>query len=166
MNKVNIRKTLDEDITYVMVEEQKPENAEYVLVWTRGQHLDAIQDSNQDHLIVEEMETGSPVGYILLSGLNASNHAIELRRIVISEKGKGYGRQAIQLVKKYAFETLKAHRLWLDVKVYNDIAQKLYQSEGFVKEGVMRESLYADGEYFDMVLMAMVEGDYVAWSSS
>lgn len=42
-------------------------------------------------------------------------------------------------IKKIVFDKLKAHRLWLDVRLKNYRAQQLYQSEGFIKEGVLRE---------------------------
>ncbi len=55
------------------------------------------------------------VGFIILSGIENSNLSLEFKRIVIQEKGKGFGRQSLKLIKDYCFNTLKFHRLWLDV---------------------------------------------------
>jgi RimJ/RimL family protein N-acetyltransferase len=44
------------------------------------------------------------------------NQSVEFRRIIVTEKNKGYGREALRLIKQLAFERLNAHRLWLDVK--------------------------------------------------
>ena len=64
--------------------------------------------------------------------------SLEFRRIVITDKGKGYGRESLRLIKKMAFEELSAHRLWLDVKDHNLRARHVYEAEGFMVEGVLR----------------------------
>jgi len=55
-----------------------------------------------------------------------------------------------------------AHRLWLDVKSKNARARHLYQSEGFVEEGVMRECLLEDGHFESLVLMSMLRQEFEA----
>jgi RimJ/RimL family protein N-acetyltransferase len=65
-----------------------------------------------------------------------------------------------------AFRDLHAHRFWLDVKALNVRAQKLYDSEGFVEEGRLRESVRitidgADG-YDSLVVMGLLDREYVA----
>lgn len=51
------------------------------------------------------------VEYIIIAGVTNSNRNIESRRIVISDKGKGFGRETLRFVKKVVFEHLNAHRL-------------------------------------------------------
>jgi RimJ/RimL family protein N-acetyltransferase len=65
-----------------------------------------------------------------------------------------------------AFRDLHAHRFWLDVKQLNTRALALYQSEGFVEEGRLRESVRvtADGAdgYDSLVVMSMLDREYAA----
>ncbi len=115
---------------------------------------------NPPHLIIENTADGSRVGYIILAGLADVNQSIEFRRIVVTEKGKGYGKQALRLVKKLAFDELKAHRLWLDVKEHNVRARHLYEAEGFLAEGVLRECIKADVGFESLLVMSMLRDEY------
>ena len=55
------------------------------------------------------------------------------------------GRAALRVAKKVAFDDLGAHRFWLDVKARNSRAKALYDSEGFVVEGELREAVKVAG---------------------
>lgn len=100
------------------------------------------------------------VGYLIVAGLKNYDRNIELKRITISEKGKGYGREVIKLIRKISFEDLNGHRLWLDAVSYNNKAHKLYESEGFVREGILRECMFINGKYESIVVMSILEEEY------
>ncbi|MBN2285122.1 MAG: GNAT family N-acetyltransferase [Tissierellales bacterium] len=73
-------------------------------------------DSNDEmHLLVFDKLGNSLIGHIILAGLNNTNDSIKLRGFVISEKGKGFGKDSIALIKKYCFKEINANRIWLDV---------------------------------------------------
>ena len=72
------------------------------------------------------------MGFVILRAVDTD--VVELKRIAISEKGKGYGRHALTLVKRTVFDEWGARRLWLDVYDFNARARALYQAEGFVAE--------------------------------
>ncbi|HZI86409.1 MAG TPA: GNAT family protein, partial [Pyrinomonadaceae bacterium] len=146
--------TSENDLDFVLSAEQSAENRSFVSMWAREQHLGALTSDDLSHLIIKNTADGSRVGYIILAGLADVNQSIEFRRIVVTEKGKGYGKEALRLVKKLAFDELKAHRLWLDVKEHNVRARHLYESEGFVTEGVLRECIKAEAGFESLVLMS------------
>jgi diamine N-acetyltransferase len=157
---IRLRPTLEDDLDFVLSAERGPENSPFVTSWTREQHLAALTSEYQSHLIIENIANGSRVGYIILAGLPDTNQSIEFRRIVVTEKGKGVGKAALQLVMQLAFEELKAHRLWLDVKEHNVRAQHVYESAGFVKEGVLRECIKAEDGFESLVVMSMLRREY------
>ena len=157
---IRLRPTSENDLDFVLSAEQSAENRSFVSVWAREQHLDALTSQDLSHLIIENTADATRVGYIILAGFADANHSIEFRRIVVTEKNKGYGREALRLVKKLAFEELKAHRLWLDVKEHNVRARHLYESEGFVPEGVLRECIKADVGFESLVVMSMLSREY------
>lgn len=159
---MNIRlvRTSEDDLDFVLSAEQSPENSAFVSMWTREQHLGALTSEDMSHLIIKNSADGGRVGYIILAGLADTNQSIEFRRIVVTEKGKGYGREALRLVKRLAFEELKAHRLWLDVKEHNVRARHLYESEGFVADGVLRECIKAEVGFESLVLMSILSSEY------
>ena len=157
---IRLLRTGENDLDFVLSAEQSAENRPFVSEWRRAQHLDALTSPDVLHLIIENIADASRVGYVILAGLADTNQNLELRRIVVTDKGKGYGKEALRLVKRLAFEELKAHRLWLDVKEHNLRARHLYESEGFVAEGVLRECIKAEVGFESLVVMSMLYGEY------
>lgn len=154
------RPTQPKDIKYIIQAEQSSENKQYVDQWSADQHLASLNDHDILHMIIEKTSDRTSVGYMIVAGIETPNKSIEFRRIVITEKGKGYGRKALRMIKKMAFEEYKAHRLWLDVRAFNQAAQSLYKTEGFKIEGVLRECLKVGDRYESVVIMSMLVSEY------
>jgi diamine N-acetyltransferase len=158
--KIRLRRTAEGDLDFVVAAEGALENRRFVGQWTREEHGGALSNPDLAHLVVERVEDGRAVGYVILAGLRDANRAVEFRRVVITEKGKGYGREVLRAVKQMAFAELKAHRLWLDVREHNERARRLYESEGFVAEGMLRECVSVGGGWESLVLMSVLEQEY------
>ena len=157
---IRLRRTSEGDLEFVLAAEGAEDNRRFFGQWARAQHREALSDSDLIHFIVESVDDDRPVGYVIMAGLLDANRSLEFRRVVITEKGKGYGREVLQVVKKMAFEELKAHRLWLDVRENNGRARQLYESEGFVAEGVLRECVSVGDGWESLVLMSLLEQEY------
>ena len=112
------------------------------------------------HLIIETESGKRILGYIILLSIDNPDGNIEFKRIVVKEKGKGYGIKAVKLVKKFAFEKQNCHRLWLEVMENNKRAYQLYKSDGFVLEGVHRESLKQGDKYVSLRVMSILAQEY------
>lgn len=162
---ISLRKTAIEDIDYVKQAETDSENVPYIGQWSFDEHLRSFDDNNLMHLIVQT-KAGKRVGYIIIAGIENQNSSIEFRRIVIVEKGSGYGKKAIELVKKLAFEKLEAHRLWLDVREKNSRARHVYQTQGFKEEGKLRECVIYSREYESLIVMSILETEFFEDSHS
>lgn len=74
--------------------------------------------------------------------------------------GRGIGTEMTQLVLRYAFETLKLHRVDLRVLSYNKRAIRCYEKCGFVIEGYEREGAYIEGQFETDVMMSILEHEY------
>lgn len=74
--------------------------------------------------------------------------------------GKGYGRQAMELILKFAFDELNLHRIQLTVFSYNKRAISLYEGLGFTREGTYREFLQRDGQRYDMILFGLLRDEW------
>lgn len=156
-----LRNTQENDLDFVVDSERLPDNAQYVGQWTKEQHRNSLFQEDILHLIVEEKSTNILIGYVILAGVTNLNQSIEFRRVVISTKGKGLGRETLKLVKKVAFEQLNAHRLWLDVRYKNQRAKNLYKSEGFVEEGILRECILYNKDYESLIVMSILRNEYI-----
>jgi RimJ/RimL family protein N-acetyltransferase len=151
---VATRPTTGDDLAFVMAAERAPDNAPFVLQWPRERHLEAMTDPSYAHWIVES--AGRPAGYLILMDLFNPHGSLQLRRLVVTEKGRGIGRAALRLCKAAAFERFGAHRLWLDVMEHNARARALYESEGFVREGTLRECLRLGERFVSLHLMSIL----------
>jgi diamine N-acetyltransferase len=138
---VRLRPTTPADLDWVLDAEAHAENAPFVTQWTRAQHAAALDHPDMRHLVVETVPDGRAVGYVILAGLAGARDGVELRRIVVTDKGRGYGRAALRLIKTTALRDLGAARLWLDVRTNNPKAKRLYEEEGFVVEGAGADGL-------------------------
>jgi RimJ/RimL family protein N-acetyltransferase len=151
---------MQSDLDFVLSLEQDPENLPFITPWERTQHEAAIRFPDFRHFIVEAGPGLEAAGFVILIGCRSQHQSLELKRMVIQAKGEGHGRAALRVVKKVAFDDLGAHRLWLDVKKRNTRAQALYESEGFVVEGVLRESVRVQGGFESMIVLSMLEAEF------
>lgn len=163
--RVILRPTMLSDLDFVVSVEQDAANAPFITAWERTQHEGAIRFPDSRHFIIEDAE-GAALGFVILQGCRSPHRSVELKRIVLGPRGQGQGlgRDCVRQLKKLAFTQLGAHRFWLDVKALNTRAQHLYQSEGFVEEGRLRESVRvagADG-YDSLIVMSMLDREYQA----
>ncbi|MGN6826106.1 GNAT family N-acetyltransferase [Paucibacter sp. M5-1] len=163
--RVSLRPTMLSDLDYVVTVEQDAANLPFITPWERTQHEGAIRFPDSRHFIVEFGDSNERAGFVILQGCRNPHRSVELKRIVLGPKGLGLGRACVRQLKKLAFSQLQAHRFWLDVKALNTRAYALYQSEGFVEEGRLRESVRvsvgADG-YDSLIVMSMLDREYQA----
>ena len=159
MDGIALRATTPRDLSFVLRAEEDPSNRPFVIAWSRKQHAAALADPDLGHSIIEDA-SGNRVGFVIVAGLTNPHGSVELRRIVVTAKRKGIGRAAVRLVEHIAFHRRHAHRLWLDVKERNDRARALYEAQGFVAEGVLRECLKGARGYESLVVMSMLASEY------
>jgi len=157
---IKLRRTIIDDLEYVLDIEQDCENKAFIIPWTREQHVDSLANKDCLHFIIENAQS-SPVGFGIIFGLENPNGNIELRRIVISEKGKGYGTASIVTIQDLVFNELKAHRLWLDVKEQNIRARSLYSRLGFQYEGKLRECIRENNSFESLFIMSILQQEYI-----
>lgn len=76
--------------------------------------------------------------------------------------GRGYGREALRLLLDYAFRHRNVRRTWLTVNATNERAIRAYRACGFVEEGRLRQHVWSDGQYVDLVHMGLLREEWSA----
>jgi len=160
--RVRLRPTMLSDLDYVTTVENDAQNLPFITPWERTQHEGAVRFPDFRHFIVEAGPDYERSGFVILQGCRNPHKSVELKRLVLQTKGQGLGRACVRLLKQMAFRDLGAHRFWLDVKTLNTRAQVLYESEGFVVEGRLRESVRAGDGYDSLIVMSMLDREYQA----
>ena len=85
--------------------------------------------------------------------------------IVLGEKdywGKGYGTEATRLTMRFGFDELNLNRIQLEVYDFNPRARRAYEKAGFCHEGIRRQALFREGQYWDIEIMAILRDDWRA----
>jgi RimJ/RimL family protein N-acetyltransferase len=104
-----------------------------------------------------------PVGVIRLSFHGQPIWLVELRLLAIGEPRRGFGAEAMRWAQNYAFRTIGAHRMYLEVAAHNATARALYERCGFVQEGLWREGFRDnEGAYHDLAGYGMLDREYFA----
>ena len=157
------RATLD-DLDYIIALQFAPENLQFIVPFDREYHEQIMKSDNKVFMdvIIEERETKTPSGYFMLRGLDSESKELEWTHVIVGRKGLGYGHEAMKLLKAWTFERKKFHRAWLDCKDYNEVAIHLYESEGMVREGLIRETLLTDGIYENLIIFGILDREYQA----
>lgn len=158
--RLRLRRAEMKDFNYIFKIQYAPENLKFIVPKDEKFQIEAIESDGSEkmNVIAEEIETQEPVGYFFLRGLDT--HEVEFMHVVIDKKGIGYGREGLSLLQKWSFEVKKFHRAWLDCKDYNQVALKLYESLGFVREGLLRDTLLTNGVYENLIVLGILDREY------
>ncbi|MFD2380961.1 GNAT family N-acetyltransferase [Paenibacillus xanthanilyticus] len=153
-----LRRTHPQDISAILEMERHPDNERYVHRWEQEEHMAAAMSEHHLHIVIENL-AGRPIGYIIAAGLHPESDEMQLIRLVVVEKGKGYGKEALKLIMGLVFRELNKKRLRMDLKASNERARNLCESVGFYAEPV-RHRNEEDGTEETLLAMAIGEAEY------
>lgn len=130
--------------------------------FTREGHEKWIRTMIDTGLAVQFMicigEEQRPVGSVYLRDIDRTHKKAEYG-IFIGEKdawGQGYGTWAAKKMIDYAFEKEGLHKLMLRVLAENQGAIRSYEKAGFVREAYLRDEVFLEGQYKDVIYMAVI----------
>jgi len=122
-----------------------------ILEYVRSQHgPDAL-------LLAIVLRTGDRhVGNIHVGPIDWVHRRAELSMMLGDRRawGRGYMREAFELVIAHAFSTLNLHKLKAGTDADNEAAVRLFQATGWREEGRLRRETFREGCYRDIVLFA------------
>lgn len=107
---------------------------------------------------------GRLIGQCALFAFDDLAHVCELG-ITIGDTaywGHGYGREAVSMLLEYAFRYRNLRRVFLKVHGRNERARRSYAACGFVEEGRLREHVWSDGAYDDLIMMGLLRHEWLA----
>ncbi len=119
----------------------------------------------EEHSLAIEICQGDawiPVGSCGFHGIDHRLGSAEVA-IFIGERqywNQGYGTQAMRMLLRHGFDTLNLNRIFLRVFETNLRAIRSYEQAGFIHEGRMRQAMYQDGRYLDVLLMSVLRQEW------
>ena len=134
----------------------------YQELFTRQSHEEwtetMVNTGKVVQMIICKKDDDTPVGSVYIRDIDNVHHKGEYGIFIGEEtaRGKGIGTRAARLMIEYAFMELHLHRLYLRVFADNTQAIASYEKAGFIREALLRDDVYIDNNYKDVVLMAVL----------
>ena len=119
--------------------------------------------TDSDRFIIETLEDGEMIGTANLVNIDwKNNHAFHGMMLGPTlARGRGYGRDTVMAVMRYAFDELHLERLDGDIIEYNEGSIRLYLGRcGWKEEGRQRRWHYRQGRYWDKIVVGVTRQDY------
>lgn len=137
---------------------QEPFTREGHEKWLR----DMIDSGNGYQFIVCKNDTDDPIGCTYLRDYDRVNKKIEYGVFLGSEevKGQGIGTEILQLTLSFAFEQLQLHKVFARAFADNPASVKSFLKGGFQQEAYLKEEVWINGEYRDIVFLAILDSQY------
>lgn len=112
-----------------------------------------------------ELQTGEVAGHISLGALNRKHRTARIGRVLVSpdKRGQGIGAWMMADMCRIGFEEFNLHRIGLGVFDFNIGAIRCYEKIGFKKDGLLRDTVTIQDEYWNMYEMSLLEHE---WRSS
>lgn len=118
----------------------------------------ALDDSDEEYLLIVEQETDQPLGYIRLNWWHGREIAW-LRYAMGERRGEGLCSEALTaLLERLFSESL--HRIEGEVYACNEPSIRLLKRLGFVREGVKRQAHFDGEEYIDIYAYGLLRADF------
>jgi RimJ/RimL family protein N-acetyltransferase len=121
--------------------------------------------AKSDALFVIEAIKGAstkPIGNCGLHEIDSKDHKA-MFGIVIGEKdywSKSYGTEATRLLINYGFQQLNLHRISSSAFAFNERSIKLHKKVGFREEGRLRQLMFKNGQYHDLVQFGILREEW------
>ncbi len=102
------------------------------------------------------------LGLVSLTNIDRMNQTAVFHIMIgdSTHRDKGIGSYATNEILRHAFYDMNLNRVELTVLESNNRAIALYEKLGFKKEGIKREAVYKNGEFINMIFMAILKSEY------
>jgi len=162
---LGLRPIESRDLEFVYLIRTDPSTAEMLGTLHLGGFEDQLswlralkEDKTKAYYILEDLTNSDKVGYLRFDEIDLINRSMRVGGdIAPLFRNKGYGQKMIELIKKFCFDYMNMHRLWLLVLSTNAPAKYIYKKAGFRGEGVMRKAVYKNGMYIDYEMWSLLK---------
>ena len=80
--------------------------------------------------------------------------------LLLSERGKGYSSEAVQIMVDYLFLSKNIVRIQAEIHPENKASQRVLEKAGFKKEGIIRKTFFSRGVWRDTALFSVLREEW------
>lgn len=106
--------------------------------------------------VICEIESDTPVGCVYLQNIEWEHNKAE-EGVFLGEEsalGKGYAKEAVQLILEYGFQKKSLHKIVARVLPHNAASMHMHEAAGYQKEAYLKDEVLIGEKYFDLVVYA------------
>lgn len=135
---------------------QTPFSKHILKHYLENAHLD-IYEVKQLRLVIETL-TKEIIGFIDVFDFDPKNKRAGIGILILEpyHRGKGYGKQALNLLCNYCFKHLLLHQVYANIEEENNASIKLFTQQGFVLSGVKKDWNFTNGTFTNELLYQYV----------
>lgn len=112
-------------------------------------------------LMIINAETDHSIGTVILSDIDYKNGTAEIHlKLLSGTQGKGYGKESVNMILEYAFSELRLQCIFANVNEENIKSKKLFTKLNFEKEGIMRNRIFKNGKYQNVISFSILKDEY------
>jgi len=114
-----------------------------------------VEPGEVDQFVVCLKENDKPIGCTYIRDIDYDNSKAEYGVFIGEEdaRGKGIGKEILEITVRYAFDVLKLHRIYARVIDTNKASLYCFLHCGFTQEALLRENARVDGEYINTIIL-------------
>ena len=120
--------------------------------------LQSLTSNDKSFSWLAKESDGTSLGIISLNNVDFRNRHAYLGIYTNPATTQGHaGTALLESLKEIAFRVAHLHTLKLEVLQQNDRAINFYKKAGFVEEGVLKEFIFRDNHWCDVIIMGLTE---------
>jgi RimJ/RimL family protein N-acetyltransferase len=158
--RVTIRAFEDKDKDLLQEWLKDESGRQFLLSRTTAQTIKIDDFANDKSCLIGIITIGKnkPIGAVAFCDINPKQHRAELRKMIgdTSARGKGYAKEATRLWLQFGVQKFKLKKIYLGTLDTNIGNIKLNEELGFQVEGILRNEVYFDDQYHDILRMGML----------
>ncbi|KAI1840428.1 hypothetical protein JX265_013824 [Neoarthrinium moseri] len=128
----------------------------------------SMQMDTPTELVFDTRRKSIPIGILIVerTGPDVMRRARIGIQIAAPYQNRGYGRESINWALDWSFRFADLHRVEIGTGAYNERATALYKKMGFRLEGVMKEALFMDRKWHDLLSFGMLAREWESLRSA
>ena len=129
-------------------------------------YYEGLQTGGQRQVVLAvcARESGTHLGNVSLQAIDWVARSAEFAILLghSGARGRGVGKEASALIVDYGFRRLNLHRIFCGTSVANLSMQRLADFLGMQKEGLRRQAMYKNGQFFDIQEYGVLRDEFYA----
>lgn len=153
INNPSIKKNLTTSIPFPICEWEEEK-------WVQS---NSAFSSSKYSFAIETLDDNKYIGGCGINTINWLSRTAEIGIFIgnTDYHSKGYGSDALKVLINFIFNQMNIRKIKLNVYSFNERAIGCYKKLGFQNEGTLRDELFRDGKYYNIVMMGMFKEEFI-----